>query len=203
MKPWRLILYGILMGLIASGGIILISRPARGFPIELLAVPTSVGTAIPKPSSTPAPYQIQIKGEVHQPGVYHVQKDTRLGELIELSGGLTEMADLIRINEAILVNDGDYFYIPAIGEPIPDTSRNSPTNMNVDLSSNIIYPIDINQATLEEFESLPGIGPTKAAEIIAYRDFHGGFNEVNDLLNVPGIGPQIMETINSYVMVSN
>jgi competence protein ComEA len=203
MKTWRLILYGILIGLIASGGIILISQPARGFPIELLPLPSPTATAIPRPSATPASNQVQIKGEVHQPGVYKVPKDTRLGELINLSGGLTDLADELRINVVILVNDGDYFYIPAIGEPIPDTARNSPVNINADLSPNIIFPIDINQASLEEFESLPGIGPTKAAEIIAYRDLHGVFNEVNDLLKVPGIGPQILEAIISYVIVSN
>jgi competence protein ComEA len=202
MKTWRLILYGMLMGLFASGGIILISRPSRGFPIELQPIPTPSYTAILKPSGTPAPIQVQIKGEVHQPGVYLIPIGTRLGELIQLTGGLTEFADLIRINEVIIPQDGDYFYIPAIGEIIPDTARNSPANIHAISPSNITYPIDINQATLEEFVSLPGIGPTKAAEIIAYRDFHGSFNAVTDLLNVPGIGPQIFEEISSYIIVS-
>lgn len=203
MKTWRLIFYGMLMGLIASGGIILISRPSRGVPIELHPMPTQTETATPKPSGTPAPIQVQIKGEIQKPGVYHVPKDTRLGELIILSGGTTEFADLIRINEVILAQDGDYFYIPAIGEIIPDAARNAPANIYTDLPSNIIFPIDINQASLKEFEALPGIGPTKAAEIITYRDLHGSFKAVTDLLDVPGIGPQILDAISSFVIVSD
>ena len=201
MKTWSYILMGILIGLLATGAILLIAQPNRGAPITLLPAPTATATALPRPSVTPAPIQVLIKGQVVNPGTYSLEKNARLVDLIKLAGGLTQQADQNRVNQAFLLRDGDYFYIPAVDEKIPDTARNAPGNNPLDDPSFFEYPLDLNTATQEALESLPGIGPSKAAEIITYRVQNGAFVSVDDLLNVPGIGPAILETIQDYLII--
>lgn len=202
MKPWQLLLYGVLIGLLAAGAIILISRPVRGFPIQLSPAPSATATAYPKATSTPPSIQVQIKGEINQPGIYNLSKDSRLGELIQIAGGLTVNADDKRVNNAALLRDGDYFYIPALNEPIPETARNAPDNAYDTAFVGLDYPININEATQQELESLPGIGPTKASDIVSYRDQIGRFESIDQLLNVPGIGSATLEILREYLSIS-
>lgn len=201
MKPWVHILFGILIGLLATGAILLLAQPDRGSAITLLPAPTATQTALPKPTATPAPIQVLIKGQIVNPGVYSLNKEARLFDLIELAGGFTPSADENRVNDVFILRDGDYFFIPALDEKIPETARNASVNNLIDNPLNFEYPLDINTASQEALESLPGIGPSKAAEIIAYRDLLGPFISVDDLLNVPGIGPSILESIREYLVI--
>jgi competence protein ComEA len=201
LKPWLLILTGVLIGLLAAGGILVIARPERGIPITLLPAPTLTPSSLPKPTATPMPIQVLIKGQINTPGIYKLDKEARLYDLIELAGGLTEGADIDRVNNVFILRDGDYFYIPSIGENIPDTARNAPGNNPLDDASFFDYPLNLNTATQAELESLPGIGPTKATDIITYRDQEGFFKTVDDLLNIPGIGPSTLDAIREYLIV--
>jgi competence protein ComEA len=201
LKPWLLLLIGVLIGLLAAGGILLIARPARGIPITLIPAPTLTPTGLPKPTATPLPIQVLIKGQINLPGIYNCDKEARLYDLIELAGGLTEDADIDRVNNVFILRDGDYFYIPSIGENIPDTARNAPGNNPLDDASYIDYPLNLNTATQAELESLPGIGPTKAIDIITYRDQVGAFRTVDELLNIAGIGPSTLDAIREYLVV--
>lgn len=201
MKTWQQLLFGILLGLLAAGGILLLSQPPRGTPITLVPAPTPSVASPPKPSPTPIPITLQISGQVANPGVYQISRSARLGDLITLAGGETNQADIDRINYAALLQDGDYFYIPAPDEVIPETARNAPGNAHTNDGLMFTYPINVNEAPQEAFESLPGIGPIRAAEIIAYREQNGEFTSIEDLLNVPGIGPSILETIREFLTV--
>ncbi len=201
MKPLRNMVYGMLIGLLAGGAILLISQPEHGAPISLAPAPTPTVTFPPKPSPTPKPIQVQIGGEVVDPGIFALPKDGRLTDLIDLAGGLTDGADVDRINFAALLHDGDYFYIPALDEIIPETARNSPTNLNSTNVANFNYPLNLNEMTQEALETLPDIGPAKAIAILEYRDEIGAFSSVEDLLNVPGIGEVILESIREFVTV--
>jgi len=201
MKEWRLILYGVLIGLLSTGAILLISKPQRGSPIVLSPPPTPTLTAQPGPKPTEIPLVVQIGGKVLIPGVYTLSPNTRLGDLIEAAGGLTSLADESRVNLAISISDGDYFFIPGIDEEIPETARNAVDQLILDSSSNFSYPLDINTATIEAFESLPGIGPTKAEDIVAYRDRFGSFSSIDELLNIDGIGPATLDSIRDYLVV--
>ena len=201
LKAWAYILMGVLIGLMATGAILLIAQPNRGSPITLLPAPTVTPTSLPKPSATVTPIQVLIKGQVVNPGIYTLEKNARLLDLIELAGGLTQQADQNRVNQAFLLRDGDYFYIPSLEEKIPDTARNAPGNNPLDDPSFFEYPLDLNAATQEGLESLPGIGPSKAEEIITYREQNGPFVTVEDLLNVPGVGPAILESIREYLII--
>ncbi len=200
MKSWRLIAFGVLIGLLTGGAIFLISRPVRGVPISLQPAPTPTRTLEPQPTSTKAPAQVQIGGEIKVPGLYEIPEGSRFGELIDRAGGLTQNADEKRINLSAKIYDGDYFYVPAIDEDIPETASNAIIGS---LSSNqsINFPIDINQADQEALESLPGIGPTKAADILNYREQNGPFTTLDELLNVPGIGPLTLEAICDYLFI--
>ena len=201
MKPWLLLLTGVLIGLLAAGGILLIARPERGIPITLMPAPTLTPSGLPKPTATPMPIQVLIKGQVNLPGIYKLDKEARLYDLIELAGGLTEKADIDRVNNVFILRDGDYFYVPSIGEKIPDTARNAPGNNPLDDASYFDYPLNLNTASQVALESLPGIGPTKAMDIITYRDLVGTFKTVDDLLNIAGIGPSTLDAIREYLVV--
>lgn len=201
MKPWQLLLTGILLGLLTGGAILLISQPERGVPIVLTPPPTPTHTALPKPTATIAPIEVMIRGQIASPGMYTLDRETRLKDLIELAGGLTVQADVDRINNVFLLRDGDYFYIPMVGEIIPETARNAPGNNPLDNPTYYDYPLNINTADQEAFESLPGIGPSKAADIIAFREHNGFFVTIDDLLNVPGIGPATLESIRDYLTI--
>ncbi|MFU8827266.1 MAG: helix-hairpin-helix domain-containing protein, partial [Brevefilum sp.] len=184
MKPWQLLLTGVLFGLLAAGAILLIAQPERGTPITLSPPPAPTVTTLPNPTSTSTPIHVLIKGQVATPGAYYLSRGSRLLDLIDVAGGLTEQADADRVNDVFLLRDGDYFYIPKAGENIPETARNAPGNNPLDQPGYYDYPLNINTASQDAFESLPGIGPSKAGDIIAYRDQNGLFETVDDLLNV-------------------
>ncbi len=201
MKPWQLLLTGTLIGLFAAGLVLLISSPIQGHPIALSPPPSPIATATPKPTASPTPIQVQIGGEVTHPGIYALEKDARLDDLIEAAGGFKESADILRINFAATCRDGDYFYIPAVNEIIPETARNAPQNINLLTTPEFNYPLDLNLATQEELESLPGIGPRKAEDIIAYRVANGPFVLVDDLIEVEGIGTKTLETLREFLTI--
>lgn len=203
MKKWYLVLYGFLLGLLSTGVILLISQRERGIPVTLNPAPTATQTMRPKATPSRVPIQVQIGGEIVNPGIFLVDEESRLADLITKAGGLTSAADNDRINFAALLHDGDYFFIPSIDQLIPETARNAPLNIDLDENSKFVYPFDLNEASQEALESLPGIGPEKAADILAYKEQFGPFSSVDDLLNVPGIGQKTLETIRDFLIVEN
>ncbi len=201
MKPWQYLLLGVLIGLLATGAILLMSQPERGVAINLQPAPSPTPTSEPKPTATPPPIFVEINGQVNKPGIYTLEKDSRLLDLIDHAGGLTSQADNDRVNNVFILRDGDYFYIPAIGETIPDTARNAPGNHPLVDASIFDYPLNLNTATQEALESLPGIGPSKAKDIINYREQVRAYENVDDLLNVPGIGSATLDSIREYLII--
>lgn len=201
MKPWQALVFGILIGLLAAGIILLVSKPQYGVPITLNPAPTTTKTQPPVASPTTAPIQVQIKGEIKNPGVYTCENISRLGDLVAMAGGFTGKADLDQVNLAAVLRDGDYFYIPGMDENLPDISRNSTIEIDLESEEEFEYPLNLNTATQAALESLPGIGPVKAAEIIAYREKIGAFFSIEELLNVKGIGPATLESIREYLVI--
>lgn len=200
-KPWMLIGFGLLVGLLVTGAILLIARPAQGVPVTLHPAPSPTSTSLPSPTSTPTPIMLQIAGEVNAAGTYALTKGARLEDLIDMAGGLTDSADSDNINLVSPLRDGEYYYIPAVGETIPETAANSPMHIQAGGELSVQYPLNLNTATQEELETLPGIGPSKAADILAYRDEHGPFQSVDDLASVSGIGPSTIESLRDYLIV--
>jgi competence protein ComEA len=200
MKHLYQITIGILIGLCAAGLILIVSKPSSGEPITLIPAPTATETSQPKPTQTETPLYVQIKGEINRPGIYSLPNDARLEDLVSKAGGVTAEADNNRINLALILHDGDYIFIPAEGQEIPEVARNAPDNSVKDQGNNINYPININDANQDELESLPGIGPAKAADIIAYREMIGSFSSLEDLLEISGIGTATLESLREYLI---
>ncbi len=197
-KPWLFSLTGQLIGLLSTGLILLIAQPRQGVPITLSPPSTATPTL---PTRTPEPIFVQVSGAVLSPGIYPLPPGSRTEDLIKAAGGLTADADLDRINLAAILRDGAYYYFPSPNEPIPETAANAPGNAASAAENDISYPINLNTASQEELESLPGIGPSKAADIINYRDAQGPFATLEDLANVPGIGLTTVESLREYLTV--
>ena len=144
---------------------------------------------------------IHISGAINEAGVYQINKEDRLVDLIKAAGGLSREADLDRVNLAESLIDGEKIIIPeksnkSSGNIISAEQFNSGTknfnNQNQNSSSNLI---NINQASQTELEVLNGIGPGKASAIIKYREKNGLFTKKDDLTAVSGIGKKTLEKI--------
>ncbi len=183
MKPWQLVAFGLMLGLLAAAIILLVILRPTGQPIAIL------------PAPTPSPLVVDVSGEVMNPGVYVLQPDSRVMEAVEAAGGLLDGADASRVNLAARIQDGDKVWIPAKGAAESDTSQLSSRSSNI--------AINLNTATAQELETLPGIGEVKAGQIVAYREEHGLFMNLDDLLNVPGIGPELLEKIRPEITLSD
>jgi competence protein ComEA len=117
---------------------------------------------------------VHVSGAVLSPGLVTVQGAARVADVVLAAGGARHDADLSAINLAQPVRDGDLIVVPSIGS--------SPAAPKADDG------IDLNRATADQLEQLPGVGPVLAERIVAHREEYGAFVEVEDLLDVPGIG---------------
>ena len=149
-------------------------------------------------NSTQSHLYVDIGGEVMKPGVYEVSDGTRLFEVIDKAGGLTEDADIDGINRAETVQDGQKIMIGRHGEN-PDENRDSYSANNVTDSGE--DKVNINTADAAALQTIPGIGPSKADRIIEYRESEGKFNEIDDIKNISGIGNKTFESIKEYITV--
>ncbi|WP_242694701.1 helix-hairpin-helix domain-containing protein [Pseudogracilibacillus auburnensis] len=140
---------------------------------------------------------VDIKGEVQKPGVYEVDQYVRVSDAISIAGGFTEDADQTNMNLAQRVHDEMVIIVPKEGEEIISVSTPGETT-TTDEDRN---KIRINQATLEEIQTLNGIGPKKAQAIIDYREEHGSFQSVEDLIEVNGIGEKTVENMKESIIV--
>ena len=198
MKTWQSILLGLLMGLFISGAILLIIAPPRGKPIELSPLPT------------PAPLVVYVTGSVIRPGVYSLPRLSRVSNAIEAAGGLSTDADQSAVNLAARLLDGQKIVVPKINTPIQGTniaatttgSQKTAPQASVATPS-IDNPLNLNKATQEQLDLLPGIGPTRAADIIAYRTQHGSYKTIDEIMKVSGIGQTTFDRIKALIYVDS
>lgn len=141
---------------------------------------------------------VHVAGAVKRPGLYRVDSRARAGEAVDAAGGMTTRADLRAVNLASTIRDGQQLIVPARGErsvpapaggPQPGGPANAPSGSKLSLAS----------ATVEQLDGLDGIGPTLAQRIVEWRDAHGGFQSVDQLREVEGIGPKRFESLKSAV----
>ena len=139
-----------------------------------------------------------ISGAVENPGVYSITNDARLDDLVEMAGGLTRDADIDCINRARTLTDGEKIYIPYIGE-MSIQDKGNWIDRSAAFESNSTDKININTASSEELQKVPGIGPVTAEKIIKYREENGLFTSVEDIKKVSGIGDKTFKNIEEYI----
>lgn len=163
------------------------------------AAPAASGSAAPSASGSVAPAAVvivDVAGWVRKPGVYEFPAGARVIDAVEEAGGPREGAELTLLNLAAPLTDGQQILVPKEGEAlaVPVTGGTAGTGAPGGL-------ININTADATAFEALNGIGEVLAGAIVQYRDEHGPFTSVDQLEEVPGIGPATLEEIRSQVTV--
>lgn len=147
--------------------------------------------------------KVHIIGEINAPGLYELEENSRINDLIILAGGQTEKADLNKVNLAYELSDGEKIYIPSISDNVSTYIYND-AGENVSEQSTT-FPttgkININKAKLEDLETISGVGPSLAQKILNYRDSNGKFKSIEDLKNVSGIGEKKYESIKEYITI--
>lgn len=147
-------------------------------------------TAAPTPTSPAslAPVVVHVLGAVAHPGLLTLHAGDRVQAAIDAAGGLTEGADLARVNLARPLVDGEQLYVPTAGESPPAPLGPTAADAGPSSAGAPSGLVDLNAADSATLETLPGIGPALASRIIAWRDANGGFSSVEDLREVNGIG---------------
>ena len=141
---------------------------------------------------------VDVQGEVANPGVFEVDRDVRVGYLIDLAGGLTEYANMRGLNQAARIYDEMVIFVPHVDDVSEIAIGIGDSNENIDTTDEPGL-ISLSTASTLELQSLPGIGPTLSANIIAHREANGTFSTIDELINVAGIGAGIVENIREFV----
>ncbi|NTU64791.1 MAG: hypothetical protein HGB05_15685, partial [Chloroflexi bacterium] len=143
---------------------------------------------------TPATINVYVSGAVNKPDVYILPLNAIVKDAIAAAGGATEDADLDRINLATRLADQMQVYVPRQGEAAPPPPGGSAPGAAA-------QKININTASVEELDKLPGIGPSIANAIIDYRTTNGPFKQIEDINAVKGIGDALFEKIKDQITV--
>lgn len=184
LERFQNLIFGALIVAIVAGAIILAaSRPE---PVRLTILPPPP-TATPGPTATHAPVRVYVTGAVNRPGVYELPWGAIARDAVLVAGGARASADLARVNLAHVLRDGDQIHVP---EPEAEITLATSTGL-----------VNINAATLEELDTLPGIGPGLAQRIIDYREANGPFATIEDIMDVSGIGPSTFERMKDRLTV--
>lgn len=139
---------------------------------------------------------VHVAGAVRRPGVYELAAGARVQDAIRRAGGARHPASLDAVNLAARVADGEQIVVPA---PAPAVTAAAAGSAAAGQAEAPAAPVSLGSATLEQLQTLDGVGPATAQKILAYRQEHGGFRSVDDLANVPGIGPKKLAAMRPHV----
>ena len=194
MKIWWVASFGVVGGLLGGGLLFLLASLPQGESIQLISPPS------------PAPFLVQVSGAVPVPGVYPMPPGSRVQDALQAAGGLLPNADPAALNLAELVQDGQKIWAPwqSSGERINPELEGASAEAKPDdpIKPGSAQRININTANQVELERLPGIGPVLAQRILTYRAEHGLFTSIQQLDEVPGIGPATFSQIKNLVIVA-
>jgi competence protein ComEA len=149
----------------------------------------------------PETLMVDVKGAVMKPGIYEAANGERIYDIVQKAGGFRKEADQTKVNLAQKLQDEMVVYIPKTGEKEPAPISQSVSSIFSTNSGNSQGEklININTATVEELQNLPGIGETRAQSIIEYRETNGPFQKIEDLKNISGIGDKTYEKLKDKV----
>lgn len=166
-----------------------------------------VSSTAPTPSAADGPVVVSVMGLVHKPGLVTLSTGARIADALEAAGGALDGADLVGLNMARRITDGEQIIVGITGPPgapAPMGSSVSPQSTAAPARPETPAagaPLNLNTATAEELDGLPGVGPVTAAAIIAWREANGRFTSVDQLGEVDGIGPARLEKLRDLVHV--
>ncbi|MFD2169189.1 helix-hairpin-helix domain-containing protein [Tumebacillus lipolyticus] len=186
-KKERLILLVFLFGILLAGSVYLYggkqgTAKEAGIELEQNMQRTPVLDKI----------KVHVKGEVHHPGVYQLPTDSRVVDAIQAAGGSTEGADLAGINLAQVIEDGGQIVVPSEAASAQATQPQPPQQAG---------KLNLNTATAEQLDTLPGIGSIRAQAIVEHRQTHGRFFQVDDLKQISGISKKLIDGLRDKVYV--
>jgi len=193
---------GMLTATVLIGLLIFLLRKPDPAPIVLHPPPTPAPTATPQPTPTPSPLTVFVNGGVARPGVYQLGWDARVGDALAAAGGLLADVDAAQVNQAERLFDGAQVHVPIAGaEAAPVGDVGPPPGLSGTVA--LAAPgsdgggglVNLNTASADGLMSLPGIGPSKAAAIIANRPY----DSVDDLDRVPGFGAKTIDQLRGLV----
>jgi len=148
---------------------------------------------------------LHVIGAVKNPGIVKIKEGSRIVDVIEAAGGITEDADISKINLAYIIEDGQKIFVPSRADEITEETEyvtsESGDNIIVDDNEGENSMVNINKATQTELETLPGIGPAMALRIIEHREENGNFENIEEIKNVKGIGDAKFENIKNNICV--
>jgi competence protein ComEA len=195
MKNILYVLIGLMAGFVLAAILLIVTRLPAGDPITL------------EPPPTRSPLVVHVIGAVVKPGVYLMSEGTRVQDAVNAAGGLSAEADSNSINLAARLEDGQQVNIPG-----QDASPNESAALATSAPFKVVETltptavpskslININAATVEQLDALPSIGPVTAQSIITYRQQHGSFQRIEDIMDVPGIGQTTFDKIQKLITV--
>jgi competence protein ComEA len=185
----RRLLFGVvLLGVLLVLGVPrLLHRGSAHVVVPLLRPPRSARAAAPSSKLV-----VDVAGAVRRPGLHELAPGTRIADAVAAAGGATAKADINAVNLAAPIADGEQIVVPARGSVVAGASSGAAPSPTA--------PVDLNSASLEQLDALPGIGPTTAQKILDYRQAHGSFHSIAELDAVPGIGQGRIEQLKGLVL---
>ena len=135
---------------------------------------------------------VDVVGAVRRPGLYRLPQRARIADAVTRAGGSTAKADLAQVNLAAPLADGEQIVIPQRGVSATANAGAAARPPSA--------PVQLSTATIEQLDSLPGVGPVTAQKILDYRQEHGAFHSVDELDAVPGIGPKRLDQLRDLVV---
>ena len=180
---------GVFVFLVRPSGGVVVQRASDTAPVtqEKLGIAQTDQAAL---TSEPNAIVVHVDGAVASPGVYELAiASPRVRDAVDAAGGLAQGADTSSMNLALPLGDGQKVHVPFEGEAAGSVSSSMPSLVN------------INSATAEELDSLPGVGPSTAAAIVEDRDANGPFSSVEDLMRVSGIGVKKFAKLRDHICV--
>lgn len=161
--------------------------PSPPAPLTTLPGPTLATTRI-------AYLTVHVTGAVSQPGLVAVPDGSRVADALAAAGGVRPGAEMVNVNLAALVADGMHIVVPWVGDLLPAGPRDT-----ADRTSD--FPVNVNTAGVDRLIDLPGVGQVLATRILTYREAHGPFETLEDLLDVPGIGEGKLAGLRDHAVV--
>ena len=211
VRPWiqwigagRIVTAAVVVLAVGAGGWWLLRTPPppteAGLPYAATSTSpgsTAVTATTAAAAGSSAAVVVHVAGAVAEPGVYELPGGSRVHVAIDAAGGPLPRAEPSALNLAAPLVDGERIYVPRVGERVPVAVDEATSGAGADPSA----PIDVNHATVDELDELPGIGPATAAAIVEHREENGPFASVDDLEAVRGIGPAKLDAIRDLVSV--